>query len=129
MTGADYLERLVGGHVDTVSFVMDYVEFRIDYCILRALTNPVVRLADGQTGTFPDPGSRDALCRLIDSTVVSAVEAGTRERGDFRIEIRTDVGHTLVVPLDSHSLRGAEGAHLVPADERGQVDVARMMIW
>lgn len=31
---------LVGREVDAVSFVRNYVELRIDYSILRALTNP-----------------------------------------------------------------------------------------
>jgi len=126
---SDQLQRLVGGHLDTVSFVMRYVEFRIDYNILRALTDPIVRLADGQTGRFPEPGSRDALCRLIDSTVVAAAEAGQSERDDFCIEIQTDAGHTLVIPLVPRSRREPECAHLVPADAHGELDVAKMAIW
>lgn len=129
MPDPSYLEGLVGGHLDTVSFVMDYVEFRIDYSILRALTNPIVQLADGQVSRFPEPGSRDALCRLVDSTVIAAAEKGERAADDLRIEIETDARHTLVIPLDSHSLRGVEGAHLVPADERGHLDVPKMAIW
>jgi hypothetical protein len=129
MPDASYLESLVGGHLDTVSFVMGYVEFRIDYSILRALTNPIVQGVDGQISRFPEPGSRDALCRLIDSTVVAASEKGDREADNLRIEIETDGRQTLVIPLDSRSLRGVEGAHLVPADERGHLDVAKMAIW
>ena len=42
------LAVLPGGHLDTVSFVMDYVEFRISYNVLRALASPVVTLADAR---------------------------------------------------------------------------------
>lgn len=37
MTGDEHLAILKGGHLDTVSFVMGYVEFRINYNIFRAL--------------------------------------------------------------------------------------------
>ena len=66
MEAHDALRRLVGGDLDTVSFVRDYVEFRVDYNVLRALTPPQIRLPDGQSHRFPDAGSRDALCALID---------------------------------------------------------------
>lgn len=40
MDGDEALSILMGGHFDTVSFVMDYVEFRIGYSILRAHAPP-----------------------------------------------------------------------------------------
>jgi hypothetical protein len=40
--GDEALSVLVGGHLDTVSFVMDYVEFRIGYSVVRALHPPAV---------------------------------------------------------------------------------------
>jgi hypothetical protein len=123
------LDCLIGGHLDTVSFVMDYVEFRIGYNVVRALTNPTVSLADGQSYCFPDEGSRDALCRLIDSEVVTAKEIGEAADDDRRLEFETDAGHTLVIPLDWDSLNGAEGAHLVPADGAGRSMGGRMFIW
>jgi hypothetical protein len=123
------LDRLIGGHLDTVAFVMDYVEFRIAYNVMRALTNPTVSLADGQSYHFPDPGSRDALCRLIDCDVVTAKEIGEAADDDRRLEFETDAGHTLVIPLGWGSLRGAEGAHLVPADRTGRLIVDKMFIW
>jgi hypothetical protein len=78
---------------------MDYVEFRIDYNILRALNPPRVELHDGTAASFPEPGSRDALCQLIDTEVAQA-------RVDF-----------------------PESAHLVPADDRGDLLVDEMHIW
>ena len=73
---------------------------------------------------FPAPGSRDALCSLLGSTV----EAASIHVGD-RIEIRTDANRTLIVPLDEASRRGPEAAHLVPIDETGRADVPDMTIW
>ena len=118
------LAVLVEGHLDTVSFVMNYIELRIGYSILRALNPPRVKLRDGTVATFPQPGSRDALCRLIDTKVVAAREVTD---GPWRIEVETDRGDLLVVPIDSTD--HPESAHLVPADERGRLHGERMYIW
>jgi hypothetical protein len=120
--GDDALSILTGGHLDTVSFVMDYVEFRIGYSILRAHAGPHVQLHDGTTAQFPQLGSRDALCHLIDSEVVSAREAGAK-----RIEVRTDKDDLLVI--DGSVYPHPEFAQLVPADERGELVVAQIYIW
>jgi hypothetical protein len=121
----DGLGRLIGGHLDTVSFVMDYVEFRIDYNVLRALNPPRVTLDDGTTASFPEPGSRDALCQLIDTEVVEARIV----RGDDapRIEVRTSRGDLLSISLDDAD--SPESAHLVPANEQGDLLVEDMYIW
>lgn len=126
MVAQDGLRRLIGGDLDAVSFVRDYIEFRIDYNVLRALTSPQIRLPDGKSHRFPDPGPRDALCTLIDSHVVEACERGSDEGDDLRIEIHTDRGHVLTIPLDRGSPVGPEAAHLVPADG---LDGAGMSIW
>jgi hypothetical protein len=120
------LSVLEGGHLDTVSFVMDYVEFRIGYNCFRALRPPRVCLRDGQIAQFPQEGSRDALCRLIDTTVVSAVEIHGAD-GQERIEIRTDAGDVLSVDIGGYDI--AEFAHLVPADSQGRLIVSKMAIW
>ena len=86
-----------------MSFVGDYVEFRIDYNVLRALSMPQIVTPTGQEYRFPDAGSRDALCTLIDSSVVEASEHGREDAGDRRIEVRTDAGHLLTIPLDVNS--------------------------
>lgn len=106
-----------------VSFVMDYVEFRIGYSVLRSLAAPRVELSEGTTAQFPEPGSRDALCRLIDSQVVSAQEP----EGGGRLEVRTNRGDLLII--DGTEVRLPEYAQLVPADKRGELDVSRMYIW
>jgi hypothetical protein len=114
---------LAGEQFTVVAFVMDYVEFHFNGPVLRSLTNPIVQTEAGRA-EFPAPGSRDALCTLIGSTVdVASVHAGDR------IEIRTAENQTLIVPLDEASRRGPEAAHLVPLDETGRADVPDMTIW
>lgn len=128
METPDDLAALVGGHLDTVSFVMDYVEFRINYSVLRCVTRPIVRVDAGEY-RFPDLGSRDALCQLIDAIVAAA------ELHEDRVELRTSSGHTLVLPLDEESRRLPDGfvdpeaVHLVPADDHGRLIISRMLIW
>lgn len=128
MEANEALAVLRGGHLDTVSFVMDYVEFRINYSVLRTLVPPIVQCADGRRVRFGDPGSRDALCRLIDTTVESAAEVGDEATGNRRIEVRVDDGSVLTISLTDDA-GGPERAHLVPADERGELRVANMFIW
>jgi hypothetical protein len=128
MDNEEALAALIGGHLDAVSFVMDYVEFRINYNVLRALSPPQIRCPDERIHEFPQPGSRDALCSLIDSTVLSTAEIG-RGTDDWRIEVRTDRGHVLSVPLDPDRRRSVEAAHLVPADATGGLTPAGMWIW
>ena len=123
MDGDKALSILADGHLDTVSFVMDFVEFRIGYCILRAHAAPRVELHDGTTAQFPEAGSRDSLCRLIDSRVVSAHEIAE----GTCIEVRTSRGDRLVIDGANHP--HPEFAQLVPADERGRLVVSEMYIW
>lgn len=114
---------LVGDELNIVAFVMNYVEFHFNGPVLRALTDPIVE-HDGVRRRFPEPGSRDALCALIGTEV----ESVALEEGDH-IELRTNRGHTLTIPLDSNSRVGPEAAHFVPADESGRLLVAAMHIW
>ena len=60
----DSAESLVGEEFNAVAFVMDYVEFDFNGPILRALSPPRLE-HEGGIFTFPEPGSRDALCSLI----------------------------------------------------------------
>lgn len=122
------LAPLMRGDLNTVSFVRDYVEVRIDYNIVRCMTGPIVRTASGDF-RFPQPGSRDALCGLIDA-VVNRVEVS-----DDAIELHMDSGDVLVLPLDEKSRTLPDGrvlpeaVHFVPADARGRLDTAKMAIW
>ncbi len=114
---------LVGEQLNTVAFVMDYVEFGFNGPVLRALTNPVVEFG-GRHYRFPEPGSRDALCALIGSDV-SAVTI----REEDRIELALDGDRRLTIPLDRASRRGVEAAHYLPAASDGRPRVADMLIW
>ena len=108
---------LVGADLSTVAFVRDYVEFHFDGPVLRSLTDPVVQ-AGGRTVVRADEGWRDALCDLINATVL-----GVRIVDDVSIELdfsgedaNPDAGRRLTVPLDQDSLVGPEAAHFMPAD-------------
>jgi hypothetical protein len=122
-TQAFRISDLIGEQFTVVAFVMDYVEFHFNGPVLRSLTDPIVQTETGRV-QFPEPGSRDALCTLIGSTV----EVASVHEGD-RIEIRTAESQTLIVPLDEASRRGPEAAHFVPLDETGRSDVPDMHIW
>lgn len=114
---------LVGEQLDTVAFVMDYVEFKFNGPVLRALTNPVVE-GDGLRLRFPEPGSRDALCSLIGSEVAAVTVSD-----DDRIELELHGDRRLTIPLDQESRLGVEAAHYVPAARDGALRTADMRIW
>jgi hypothetical protein len=109
------VESLVGEELNAVSFVMDYVEFHFNGPVLRALTNPTVRIDSHET-RFPGPGSRDALCALIGRDVV-ALEHVSGER----IELTFSGSARLRIPLDQASYIGPEAAHFVTAETGVQV--------
>ena len=119
----DELAELVGSQLNTVAFVMDYVEFKFNGPILRALTDPIVEAGTGRH-SFPSAGSRDALCELIGSAVRSVVV-----RPHDRIEVDTDRGAKLIIPLDEESRHGVEAAHFVPAAPNGAPQVNEMIVW
>jgi hypothetical protein len=103
---------LVGDQVDAVCFVMDYVELLFNGPILRALTTVEVT-REGQRWVFPEPGSRDALCRLIGATLVEI------EIDDDRSAVlRFDSGEVVVVPLTEESRLGPEAMHFVPGEHQ-----------
>jgi hypothetical protein len=53
MVREDALTPLLRGDLDTVSFVRDYVEFRIDYNVLRCMTGPIVRAGGERMALSP----------------------------------------------------------------------------
>ena len=61
---------LVGREISAVAFVRDVVEFHFDGPTLRSRTDPRVAVGEA-VYRFPKPGSRDALCLVIGSTVHS----------------------------------------------------------
>jgi hypothetical protein len=114
---------LVGEQLNTVAFVMDYVEFEFNGPVLRALASPSVQSGEVRV-RFPESGSRDALCSLIGSEVLAV----TITEGE-RIEVAVDTGQTLTIPLDRESRVGVEAAHYVPAASDGTPRAADMLIW
>jgi hypothetical protein len=85
------LGSLVGTELDTVSFVRDYVELRIDYSIVRALTYPSGTI-DGRAWRLGDEGVADVMRRYIGRKVAD-VEVVEDQRilltfdGDALLEI------------------------------------------
>jgi len=102
------IEAITGEPLSGVAFVQDYVEFHFDGKVVRALTMPRVVLRC-ERHTFPETGSRDALCSLI-GRVVERVSV----RDDDAIDI-TFSGEALVhIPLKVDERSGPEAAHYVP---------------
>ena len=102
------LSDLVGEEISAVCFVRDYVEFHFDGSILRSLSNPSVSV-DGGRHRFPEPRSRDALCRVIGSTVR---EVKLEEGHALTLTTTNDL--EITIPLDAENLRGPEAMHFVP---------------
>ncbi|MBJ7472524.1 MAG: hypothetical protein JHD16_14555 [Solirubrobacteraceae bacterium] len=115
------LEDLVGEAVDEVCFPADYVELRFGGPILRLLLYPVSVQWSGQEWDFPRPGSRDALCSTIGSTVSGV------DRTDTELTVVFSDGASLRARIDEADPRGPESVHFVPW-ERGRLNVAAMEI-
>jgi hypothetical protein len=98
------LEAVVGEQLNAVTFVMDYVQFHFNGPGLTALNHPVVEFRGVHT-QFPGPGSRDALCSLIEQSVESV-----EQREGVHIKLIFRSGHRLIIPLDPGSYIGPEGA-------------------
>jgi hypothetical protein len=98
---------LCGEPMNGVSFVMDYVEFHFNGQVIRALSNPEVQIGSNRT-SFPDPGSRDALCSLIGETVV---EIQVDEESSVRLLFTS--GSRLSVPLGPSHRVGPEALHFM----------------
>jgi hypothetical protein len=87
---------------------MDYVELQFNVPILRALTKVVVE-RDGQRRVFPEPGSRDALCELIEASLT-----GVDIDGQRAMMLTFDSGHTVTIPLALDDRIGPEAATSCP---------------
>ena len=100
------LQFLVGEPLSAVHFVMDYVELHFNGSYLRCLEPPTVQRPSAAPVTFPSPGSRDALCALID-TKVRAI--GAEDGGELRIEFGDDA--VLIASLSQETRRSPEALH------------------
>jgi len=123
MSEENSLGTLVGGELDTVSFGRDYVELRIDYSIVRALTDPSGTI-DGVAWRFRDKGAADVMRRYIGRKVTD-VEVTP----DQRILLTFDRDAWLEISLRPEDVRRPEAAHFVPAQADGTPDIAAMWIW
>lgn len=117
------LEQVVGKEIDTVSFVRDYVELRIDYSILRALTNPTGSV-DGIAWRLGDSGAADTMLRYI-GRWVEAVEIVESEH----IMLRLGGDDSYLISLRPEDRIGPEAANFVPARRDGSLDSSAMWVW
>jgi hypothetical protein len=92
------LQFFVGEPLNAVSFVMDYVELHFNGSYLRCLTPPTI-IRHSAAVTFPDTGSRDAICGLIGSEVR---QIAAEDGGELRVHF--DDG-TIVTASLSHQTR------------------------
>jgi hypothetical protein len=106
-------DSLLGHELDTVSFVRDDVELRIDYSIVRLLTLPFGSI-DGDDWRLTDTQGADALRRYIGLTVVS-----TDFVEDDRLRLEFDGGGSIAASLREADRVGAEALHFVPALPNG----------
>jgi hypothetical protein len=84
---------LVGESVSSIWFVMDYVRIEFNGPYLTAYAAPVIATPE-KTYRFPEPGSRDALCELIEQTVAFA-----EVDDEVGITLATTDGWRLFVPF------------------------------
>jgi len=98
------LNSLAGEQLSSVIFVADYVQFDFNGPVLSAFSPPVVETL-GVRYRFPEPGSRDALCSLIQQFVASA-----RAQDDRIIDVTFDSGARLSISLGPEAHDGPEAA-------------------
>ncbi len=111
------LSSLTGEQLSSVIFVADYVQFDFNGPCLTAISPPVVE-GDGVRYKFPAPGSRDALCSLIQQFV-----AGTVVQDGRSIEVTFDSGAQLSISLAADAHEGPEAATF--SDPR----VSGLLVW
>ena len=97
---------LLGKEISGVAFVRDYVEFHFDGPILRSISDPYVTIGEA-TYRFSKAGSREALCRVIGSTVES-LELVEGEHFEFS----TSNGCRIRIALDAANQKHGEAMHL-----------------
>lgn len=106
------MRELIGQPLSAVAFVHDYVELHFDDKIVRAFTPPRLCI-DVVVVTFPQDGSRDALCQLIGRNVVNVLVREGEE-----IELRFDGTSSVQIPLGEKFKSGPEAAHFVPGENQ-----------
>ena len=116
-------DALVGHELDTVSFVRDYVELRIDYSIVRLLTQPTGSI-DGETWSLTDTFGADSLRGYIGRVVVATDFAPASH-----LRLVFDGEAMIYASLRAEDRTRPEALHFMPADTKGQVHSATMHVW
>lgn len=104
------LSDLLSARLTAVCFVLDYVEFHFDDKIIRSFVPPVIESSIG-IFRFPDHGSRDAFCKLINSSVEDL------RLDECMVKISFGVKGSLNISLTPDKNYGPEAAHFVPGDD------------
>ena len=116
-------DAVVGHELDTVSFVRDYVELRIDYSVFRLLTAPTGVIND-DSWCLTDAGGADALRGYIGRSIV----ATSFDEHEHLLLVFDDNAIIRASLLDEDR-SGPEALHFMPADGKGTVHTATMYIW
>lgn len=124
MVGQTERLPIEGRMLNAVSFVMDYVELHFDGPKIGAFVGPrVVGPGPEEDCTFPEPGSRDALCALIGLEVTAAWV------DDEKLQVTLGTRARVEIALDSSSRRSDEAATFVPVNERGEYRIENQIWW
>ncbi len=111
------IQRIVQEEMSEVVFIHDYLELRFHGKIIRALAMPTIEI-DGRVYQLPFPGSRDALCSLIDHSAVEVIV-----RDGEQIMIRFENNAVVTIPLHpTADYDGPEYAHFL-LDERSPLEI------
>lgn len=114
---------LVGSELDRVSFVRDYVELRVNYSIIRCLTDPSGSI-DGDVWTLTENSGADRLRRYIGREVLATDFDEARH-----LRLVFEGGAVIEASLRDEHRTGPEALHFMPADAQGRVHSATMFIW
>jgi hypothetical protein len=98
------LSSLIGEQLSAVIFVVDYLQFDFNGSRLTVFSRPVVEIR-GHRERFPEHGSRDALCSLIQQEVTGA---STRDGDSIEIIFRS--GAHLLISVKPGTYDGPEAA-------------------
>jgi len=91
----DVVPSLLRKRLTSVRFLVRTVELDFSGVVVRVTGNPLI-FAGAERFRYPDPGSRDALCRMIGATVN---RQRTNDAGE--VELRLDSAYQLLIPRDA----------------------------
>jgi hypothetical protein len=100
------LPNLAGRRVTSVRFTTSGVELDFGGVSMMVVGTAAISTPGGRY-TYPDTGSRDALCALLDTRVIRV-----RAVAGDRIEILNDNGDTLVIPRSNSATSDGAGRKL-----------------